>query len=108
MKMTRAILVAVALSCFGVGGAHAFDNGNELHESCQRPESPASRGLCSGYIVGVADTLKNLGAFCWPRGSTRGQVTDVVTLYLRDHPEKRHLPAYELVTAALKEKFPCS
>ena len=33
------------------------------------------------------------------------QQADIVVLYLRDHPENRHLPATQFVIAALKEKF---
>jgi hypothetical protein len=107
--MRRAILVAVALCCFVVGGADAyFENGNSLYGHCQKPRISVFGALCGGYVSGVLDALENLGASCVPGEATREQVTDVVTLYLRDHPEKRHLSASELVTAALKEKFPCN
>ncbi|MGO8842404.1 MAG: Rap1a/Tai family immunity protein [Methyloceanibacter sp.] len=35
------------------------------------------------------------------------QLEDIAKHYLFDHPEKRHLPASDLVTVALNEKFPC-
>jgi hypothetical protein len=60
--------------------------------------------------MGVVDARE----FCIPTEVKEGlvieepQVKDVVKLYLRDHPEKLHLPASDLVTAALKEKFPCN
>jgi len=62
-------------------------------------------GFCYGYVAGVVDMLYTV---CLPDGMTRQQVIDVLTLWLRDHPEKRHLPASSLVAGALKEKFPCS
>jgi len=39
---------------------------------------------------------------------TAQQLRDIVKLYLRGHPEKRHLPASDLVTAAINENFPCN
>ena len=107
--MIRAMLIAVALSCFVVGGADArYDTGNNLYGFCKKSELSLLRAMCLGYVTGVTDALENLSAFCIPQGATREQVTDAATLYLRDHPETRHLPASELVTAALKEKFPCN
>ena len=106
--MRRAILIAMVLCCVGAGGADAVGNGNELYEFCQKPDSSVMRGVCGGYVTGVSDALRASGSFCWPQGGTRGQVIDVVTIYLRDHPEKRHLLAFDLVSAALMEKFPCN
>jgi hypothetical protein len=63
------------------------------------------------YILGVYDALASNGVICMPTGPggvTQGQMADVVKLYLRSHPEFRHLSADELVAAALKEKFPCN
>ena len=109
MKMTRAIPVAVALSCFGVGGASAyFEDGNSLYDHCQKPVTSSFGAVCYGYVTGVADALVNLGAYCVPQEASRKQAVDVVVFYLRDHPEKRHLPAFDHVTIALKEKFPCN
>ena len=112
--MRRAILVALTLFCFVVDeGAAQFRNGNELFQDCEGGDDPQQKqtgdpggqwGMCLGFILGVADALH----FCIPTGVNSGQVKDVVTLYLRDHPEQRHLPASDLVTAAIKEKFPCN
>jgi hypothetical protein len=43
-----------------------------------------------------------------PESVTQGQMVDIVKLWLRDHPHKRHLSAESLIVAALKEKFPCN
>ena len=59
----------------------------------------------------MVDAFDTARVFCVPQGETdvkSGQLVEVVKLYLRDHPEKRHLPAADLVTAAIKEKFPCN
>ena len=116
--MRRAILVAVGLSCILVQAADAYyQTGNTLFEECQnlvsdRPDkSFFLSGTCGGYIVGVQDALEGSGRFCVPQGPggvNNKQMVDLVMIYLRDHPEIRHLPAAGLVTAALKRKFPCN
>jgi hypothetical protein len=111
------MMVALALSSLVVGGTAAakvgWGSGNALFDACQRgdnvqdPERWANDGMCGGYIGGVADAL-NGTSFCLSVGIVERQVEDVVKLYLRDHPEKRHFLASDPVTAALKEKFPCN
>jgi hypothetical protein len=55
------------------------------------------------------DALGDAGKFCLPLNQVRArQVVDIVTAYLREHAENRHLPASDLVTAALNQKFPCN
>ena len=96
MEMTRAILVAVALSCFlaDEGGAQFID-GNKLFQDCEGGDDPRQRqpgdpgghaqwGMCLGFILGVADARD----FCMPTGVKAGQVKNVVKFYLRDHHEK--------------------
>jgi hypothetical protein len=107
--MRRAILIAVVLCSFVVG-ANAEDygidfvNGNQLYEKCQ--EFPS---YCHGYATGVAVASDQEGnAFCLPPGVNSLQLRDTVKLWLRDHPEKRHLSGSFLVIQALKEKFPCN
>lgn len=111
-KTTRhAMLIALALACFVVQGTDAiarvvFFTGNQLNEQCNG-KSVFLQGACSGFIMGVLDSL-NERVFCVDAGVTVEQANDVVKLYLHDHPEKRHLAASDLVGVALKEKFPCN
>jgi hypothetical protein len=112
-----AMLVAVALVMGGTAAAQtSFTDGNELFENCKGADDPQDRdrnskwGVCVGYIEGAADALIG-SSFCLPGGPsgvTVRQITDVVKLYLHDHPEQRHYDAASLVTTALKEKFPCN
>ena len=102
----RVMLVAVALSCHSVEDpAIAGTDGNKLFQACQNNDR--LYGVCLGYVIGVEDALDGQ-LFCVPTGVQAGQVIDVVKSYLLDHPEKRHLQAADLVTAALREKFPCN
>jgi hypothetical protein len=60
--------------------------------------------------MGIADSLAEVAGqrvFCLPEGVKPLQVADVVILWLRNHPENRHMSASSLAAAALKEKFPC-
>ena len=120
--MRRAMLVAVALlSCLAVGGeadAEGFFSGNELWDECRNPDKLV---FCYGYIIGVTDALgmeqivlkevfhyTEKPLFCFGTGVRAEQAVDVVTAYLRDHPESRNLSPPTLVMDALKEKFPCN
>lgn len=95
--------------------AHAgFDSGNRLYEDC-RSENYFNRGYCGGYVIGIVDTIEAMqesrllpaDALCIPEGVTKGQLADVVTRYLADHPAQRHDEAGNLVPEALKRAFPC-
>lgn len=94
----------------------AFLDGNSLYAECSAPQgdavyySKASR--CMGYILGVYDDmmvmlqLQYRREACAPSGVTAGQIVDIVTKYLRDNPQERHMPAPMLVRIALFEAFP--
>jgi len=118
MKETIRSTVMVALTsfCLAVGEANAaYIDGNILFEHCKDFESSKSdwfSGACAGYVLGARDTFdETTKPFCVPEGpygDIAGQSVETVKLYLRDHPETRHLSASSLVAAALKEKFPCN
>lgn len=104
------ILIGIAAAAALNG---SFANGNALLADCDSSVG-YDRGACSGYISGVSDAIasyQTVHAFpdfvCMPDQVQRGQIIDVVVKYLRDHPEKRHLGAASMVTAALRLAFPC-
>jgi hypothetical protein len=99
------------------GGAKAdFTSGNELWDFCQGDEPGSVKDtFCISYVIGAAEALvalqqaKQTGPeYCLPPHVQRRQVSDVVKLFLRDHPENRQNTAVSLVMLALKEKFPCN
>lgn len=59
-----------------------------------------------GYIEGVIDTVDNV-LFCTPKGAVYGQDVAIVTKYMDANPESWHLPANDLIVAALRAAFPC-
>ena len=95
-------------------------DGNLLSENCRGFDrfienlSQASRldimkaSLCRGFVIGAMDTLTMKKELCPPDGIDDEQAVDIVRLWLREHPEARHLSAVSLVQVALKEKFPCN
>jgi hypothetical protein len=84
-----------------------FMSGNELYTDCTASLDTMERHFCLGYVVGITDGSNFHGAMCVPSGVTRDQITDVVTNYLRAHPEGRDHSAAEQVLIALGQVFPC-
>src|SRR5262245_9358301 len=114
--MIRTVVIVLAffsLLMEGEAVAKVID-GNKLFSDCRDGDNPSARdstykwGTCFGYINGVAEALVPAGLYCLPDGAKAGQVLDVANLYLQDHPDKRYLPAPQLIVNALVEKFPCS
>jgi len=117
---------AFFISVVGMLGSQAradnllFD-GNQLYEWCRGSGADedeglkedeglrmVSRGLCTGYIGGVADTLANAGTYtCLEKGTKLEQLIDLVKGYLTDHPDSRDWPAASVVKTAIMEKSPC-
>jgi hypothetical protein len=52
--------------------------------------------------------MKSQPFFCISPEVQDQQVLDIVTTYLREHPEKRQWPSPTLIIFALGEKFPCN
>ena len=93
-----------------------FENGNNILELCSQPYGTVAGGFCLGYIAGIADAANvtqsigetiNGGTACIPMGVPVTQAKDVVTNFLRKHPEQRSLGAVDLIVRALAEAFPC-
>jgi hypothetical protein len=67
------------------------------------------------YVQGVFDTHTVLAEndvlsrpfFCTPENATVGQVTAVVTKYLKTNPDKWSMSAPTIVMKALHDAFPC-
>jgi hypothetical protein len=87
-------------------------DGNKLLEYCANPASTIY-SECLGYTSAIADAmavphLAVLGWYaCFREHQTRGQLADVVKLWLQNHPEKRDFGAAGLVAHAFQEAFPC-
>ncbi|WP_411841547.1 Rap1a/Tai family immunity protein [Serratia plymuthica] len=59
------------------------------------------------YVGGVVDAVDG-AKFCIPDNVKLGQLFDITSNYLSANPEKRALPASEIVITAISDKFPCN
>jgi hypothetical protein len=118
MTTTRAacLLSVLAVACGLARDARAvkvFVSGNYLYSLC----TGTNYNECLGYVEGTMDAealrptfspeVDVIRRWCEPSGITDRQAVDVVVLYLRSHPESRHLDATELIGDALSGAWPC-
>jgi hypothetical protein len=89
-------------------------SGNWLYDLCTigspgtNVDDAFKYGMCLGYVTGVADAVyaEDIDSDCLV-GTTRGQLVDTVRLYLEQHPQDRHYPAFLLAQDALRIGFGC-
>jgi hypothetical protein len=79
----------------------------------------AEGAFCVGYLWGSHDTdfmvqmleerekITLMKHACPPSNSSTAQAVRIVVKYLRDNPERLHMPASVLVTDAIRSSFPC-
>ncbi len=98
-----------------------WEDGNVLFEECSAAQNTVEFTRCLAYIAGAADMIGNFQLFksdgnkplfttriCIPVKATRGQLTDVVIKYMKDHPESRTDSASLIVMRALVQVWKCS
>lgn len=106
-------IVAIIPMCASAG----FYDGNKL-DSWSLSLDKANRGdslslqqaidasTFQGYIAAVNDLSSGV-TFCPSSEVALKQLTDIVSAYLKKHPEKRTDNGSDIVLYALSEKFPC-
>jgi hypothetical protein len=78
--------------------------GEQVHRWCEESEKFCV-GLAAGVMIGWA--ISDWPEPCLPNTlMTFGQLMDVVTKYLRDHPEERHNPGVTVVALAIDNAWP--
>lgn len=92
-----------------------FYSGNKLWEVCSEKGAAFNFGVCSGYVLGVYDSIMSpisqrsvLARICEPDQLQAGQLRDIVINYLQARPEERHMQASVIVMNALARAYPCS
>jgi hypothetical protein len=92
--------------------ASEAESGNELYKLLAS-ESPYSRFVGQGYVLGVIDTTRSLNRVWrlpvrWtiPPEVTNAEIFEAVKDYLEQHPEERDQTAYTLVNTALGSAYP--
>ncbi|WP_420920896.1 Rap1a/Tai family immunity protein [Aeromonas veronii] len=85
-----------------------FTSGNDLKSYMDENEKGGTflGGVYSGYVIGVHDAFDSV-LFCTPENVTAGQVTAVISKYMKANPELWNQPADAIIVEALKKAFPC-
>lgn len=98
---------------------HTLMDGNELYSLCIEAEKhihvsgdgnidigsiPAAQ--CWSYVEAVVDSIPAGEGFEPSEKVRLTQYVDIVRIYLKNHPEQRHLPAHFLTRWALTDAFP--
>ena len=102
--MKRLICAALAATISGVSSA-GFVDGNLLQKRA-KDDGDIDFAYAIGYVVGVAD-MGDGEEFCLPVNFSAGQALDIAKNFLQKYPDLRHYNAALLVSASLKQKFPC-
>ena len=110
--MKRLIIIAALCSASPAEGREvANDDGKEILSLCESSYD-FSKGMCLGYVRGIATTTDilmqmNDRHLCFPKSVTVGQMRDVVIAYIRRNPAQRHEGATLLYMRAINEAWPC-
>ena len=110
-KIIALVLLTVSLPSFAL-----FYDGNQLSEwnkarkkaenSPAREEDYVDAAAFRGFVIGTFNAFQGT-AICTEGRITVGQIQDVVSLYIDNHPELRTKSATELTYTALTSAFPC-
>src|SRR5581483_11227158 len=100
-----------------------YMTGETLLRTCQEAESAVAGATaynfadvieCTSYISGALDqqTQSHIAAgspatICVPVGVTKGQLAVVFVRYARGHADQQKLIATDLVSAAMRDAYPC-
>jgi hypothetical protein len=99
----KALIASLMFVCTS---AHAiYENGNMVLRDLEGTEMGKMYAL--GYIVGVADAFNDDELLCIHPSVTKGQLSDVVHIYLKNNPQVRNLPATVLIMIALSDHWAC-
>ncbi|MBM4053083.1 MAG: hypothetical protein FJ264_00110 [Planctomycetes bacterium] len=93
-----------------------FTSGNELVDHMKENDKAVAgqkevdwlkTGLYIGFVGGVYDACDGAFFCASPSEPTQGEITAVVSKYLKEHPERWNEPAVVLIVDALKAAYPC-
>lgn len=109
VMLTVALLVGTPAKAFFVeeimAGSGHYTTGQMLYAMGRSSQQYLA------YVVATVDadaTSQRIdGNYCIPEGVVIGQLADVVSTYLDEVPEKRHLNAAYLVRMSYRKAFPC-
>jgi hypothetical protein len=114
-----ALIVASGEAC-AQAQALAMQWGRDALSTCGYTEDGGTRNMTAAFVClswvsgavqaasGTVSLEREKPDYCTPEfGGSTGQYVAVYLKYLRDHPEKLHLPSIYLFHQAMAEAFPC-
>ena len=81
-----------------------FMNGDRLLTYC-RSQNADSKGICMGYVTGVADAIARRS--CFPERLVPTAVVSLVIQWIEQNPRDINKSGESLVTNALSSAYPC-
>ena len=110
-----ALVVVLCMLAKAVAAAGWEGTGKELEHLCTGPESSFDSGACAGYVLAIADIMrdapKGIGFHgneaCFPADVRVGQLVDAMLRFMKKHPEAQRYNAWSLTANAFAEAFPC-
>ena len=87
--------------------SQSSETGDQLYEDCNAELGSPQNVFCTGYVMGVSDSLVSERLICTPEGVGAAQEIGVIVNFLRDRREERLDTAHNVVKLALMEAFPC-
>ncbi len=90
----------------------SFKTGEDLFRDCAVAEG-FERGVCFGYVMGIADALGSVGAridglqACPEGDPSIERLVEIVVAFLSENRASRAIKADGLVAYALSLEFPC-
>jgi hypothetical protein len=130
MPQMRRLMVVMALGLAMLGQAHAEENrgsANYMLPLCKawlkiavdkdveaikdmlrtEPIRLTTAGMCSGVVVGIAETLRTFELSCPPDGVTNEQLVRMVVAEIEKHPERLHEDFIVPASAVMIAHWPC-
>jgi hypothetical protein len=107
-KLLAFLLLSAVVSCAFADRSKPAANlynfkGSHLSDSCVDGYAER-RGLCLGYINGVAVMQKKA---CIPSKAKFGKLKRVVESYMEDNKDQLNQDAFKVVVAAFADRWPC-
>lgn len=112
MKWLLIVIVALSLTTFAQtpdDRSDAFSLQQDLTAHAEQSGSPVdyeTREWARGFVIGAASAYRYERAIC-VEDVRNGEVIQVVTKYLNDHPARLHESEVVVVRDALREAYPC-
>lgn len=99
--------IGFGLTLAGGSASAQLWTGHDFTETCTQEPDEYAASICSTLITSIAQAAVSNRIVCMPKNATVGETLAIGTNYIKDHPEKHHLAASDLVVESLIQTFPC-